>query len=338
MRSCCRTPKFRREAAGGFTLLEACAALFILTLVFGVLGQFMSGVSKAWQSAASDPFGEAAAAFETVTRNLSRATLEPYQDYADASGAFRTGAGFVPDHPARRSDLAFACGPSAGPGGLLASTGRVAATDSVFFVQAAGQTQLYVQDGLNHLFNARGYFVEFGSDANVPSFFSGTPRERWRLKQVEQPSEALQVFTTTDTPSWITQLAGAGATPAILAENVIALVVLPERAVSDVGPPTPAPLTYSYDSRNAASTLTLAQLPPRADVFLAAIDEASAERLAATNGTAAPVLIPTGLFQDATKFSADMATLDASLTAAKIRHRFFQRDLDLVASAWSDNP
>jgi uncharacterized protein (TIGR02599 family) len=338
MRLCCRNRSTGRGASTGFTLLEACAALFILALVFGLLGQFISGITQAWQSAASDPFGEAATAFEAVTRNLSRATLEPYQDYADAGGAFRKGAStsFVPDHPARRSDLAFVCGPSAGPDGLLATTGRTTATGSVFFVQSSGQTQLYAQDGLDHLFNARGYFIEFGGDANAPSFFSGPARERWRLKQVEQPSESLQVFATSDSPSWITQLVGTTTStpPAILAENIIALVVLPERAVGDVGPP----LAAGFDSRNAASTLTFAQLPPRAAVFLAAIDEPSAERLATANGATAPALVPSGLFQDATKLNADIATLDVSLTAAKIRHRFFQRDLDLVASAWSDNP
>jgi uncharacterized protein (TIGR02599 family) len=341
MRSCCRIPDPARSAKGGFTLLEACAALFILVLVFGMLEQFMAGVTQAWQTGASDPFSEAATAFETVTQSLSRATLEPYRDYADASGAFRSGsgAGFVPDHPARRSDLAFACGPSTGPGGLLASSGRTTATGSVFFMQAAGQTQLYAQDGLDHLFNARGYFVEFGADAQAPAFFSGSPRERWRLKEVVQPSESLQVFATSDSASWIMQLAGPDATaPSILAENIIALVVLPERAVSDVGPPAPPPLDFAYDSRDATSTLTFAQLPPRVRVLLAAIDEGSAQRLAARSGTGAPALVPKTLFQDASQLDADIATLDASLTAAGIRHRFFQRDLELIASAWSDNP
>lgn len=340
MRSCCRIPDPARSSEAGFTLLEACAALFILLLVLGVLEQFMAGIAQAWQTAASDPFAEAATAFETVTQSLSRATLEPYRDYADASGAFRsgTGAGFVPDHPALRSDLAFVCGPSAGPGGLLVSSGRTTATGSVFFMQAAGQTQLYAQAGLGHLFNARGYFVEFGADANAPTFFSGKTRERWRLKQVVQPSESLQVFTTTDSASWIAQLAGPAATaPAILGENVIALVVLPERAVKDVGPPAPPPLGLAYDSRDAASTLTFAQLPPRVHVLLAAIDEASAQRLAAASGTAPPALVPKTLFQDGAQLDADIASLDASLTAGRIRHRFFQRDLDLVASAWSDH-
>jgi len=48
--------------------------------------------------------------------------------------------------------------------------------------------------------------------------------------------------------------------------------------------------------------------------------------------------LPTGTFEDSTKFDADVATLDASLTAAKIGHRLFQRELEVTTSAWSDTP
>ena len=335
MRSSCHRSN---RAEAGFTLLEVFATLVVLMLALTALAQFMAGVEQSWRSAATDPFVDAAAAFETVTQNLSVATLDPYQDYADATGAFHTNsaAAFTPDHLARRSDLAFVCGPSGGANGLLASTGRTTATTSIFFVEPAGQTQLYAQSGLDHLDNALGYFIEFGGDANVPSFFTGAARERWRLKQVAQPSESLQVFASTTSAPWILQLAGSSATSSILAENVIALVVLPERAATDSGAPI-AP-AYTYDSRGATNTLTLAQLPPRVRVVLAAIDEASAETLAAANGSAPPPLVSGSLFQDATKIDADVTALDASLTAAKINHRIFQRDISITTSAWSDTP
>jgi uncharacterized protein (TIGR02599 family) len=304
-------------------------------LTFVALAEFMGSIDQSWQAAASDPYAEAAAAFTTVTQHLEVAALEPYRDYADASGAFHTNpsAAFTADHLARRSDLAFVCGPGAT---LLSASGRTTAGSGVFFAGPAGQTQLYAQAGLDHLFNSLGYFVEFGPDANGPAFFSGATRERWRLKQVVQPSESLQIFATTTSAPWIAQLAGSSATPEILAENVVALIVLPERAASDNGSAL-AP-AYAYDSRDAANALTFAQLPSRVRVMLAAIDEASAQRLAAANGTAAPVLLPTGTFQDSAKFDADVATLDASLTAAKIGHRLFQRELEVTTSAWSDTP
>jgi len=75
-----------------------------------------------------------------------------------------------------------------------------------------------------------------------------------------------------------------GAAVPMLAENVIALLVLPDRYAADSGPAL-AP-SYGYDSRNTANAVTLNQLPPRLVVALVAIDEASAERLAAQNGDA----------------------------------------------------
>jgi uncharacterized protein (TIGR02599 family) len=335
MRSSCRR---NNRARAGFTLLEVFATLVVLMLAMTALAQFMTSVDRAWQTAATDPFADADAAFETVTQNLAVATLEPYEDYADASGAFHTSAGapFTPDHLAHRSDLAFVCGPSGGANGLLVSSGRTTAGSAVFFTAPTGQTQLYAQSGLDHLFNALGYFVEFGGDTNAPSFFTGTPRERWRLKQIVQPSESLQIFASTTSASWISQLVGNSATPSILAENVIALVVLPERAATDNGAPIAS--AYAYDSRNPANTLTLAQLPPRVRIVLAAIDETSAQKLAAVNGTATPALVSANLFQDSTKIDADVAALDASLTVAKINHRIFQRDLAITTSAWSNTP
>ncbi len=335
MRSCCLRPDpTRRCGSSGFTLLEALATLVVVLLAFVALGEYLDGVHRAWLSAAADPFAEAASAFETVTRTLASATLEPYQDYADSTGAFTAAAGstFTPYQLARRSDLAFVCGPSAGPAGLLAASKRITATTSVFFTAPEGQTQLDTQHGLNHLLNAEGYLVEFGGDTNVPSFFTGLSRQRWRLKEVAQPSEALQVFASTTSAPWIAQVAGPTATPAILAENVIALVLVPEKAPAQpIG-------GFAYDSRNPSVPATFAQLPPFVHVVLAAIDEPSAQRLAAQNGAAAPMLVPGSLFQDATQVSADAATLDNTLTAAGIKHRLFQRDVIIASSAWSNTP
>jgi uncharacterized protein (TIGR02599 family) len=335
MRSCFRrSSRALLRARTGFTLLETLATLLILGLILAALLQFMTSVDRSWNSGATDPFAEAAEAFETIAQNLSVATLQPYQDYADSTGAFRTdpAAAFTPYQLARRSDLDFVCGPSAGTQGLLASTGRTTAAMSVFFAAPCGQTQTMAQAGMNHLFNALGYFVEFGGDDDAPGFFAGPSRSRWRLKQVVQPTESLQVFATSSSPAWIQQLAGTTATTAILAENVVALVVLPERNSSDA---TLAP-DYRYDSRDAGNPLTPEQLPPCLRVVLAAIDEASALRLAAAAGTAPPALIPPGSFQDAARIDPDIAGLDAALTTAKIGHRIFQRDIQVATASWSN--
>ena len=215
MRSCFRrSSRAKPRARASFTLLEALATLLILGLIMAALTHFMTSVDRSWKSAATDPFAEAEEAFETIAQNLSMATLEPYQDYADNTGAFRASptAAFTSYQTARRSDLDFVCGPSAGTGGLLVSTGRVTAGSGIFFVGPGGLTQTMAQTGMGHLFNALGYFVEFGGDTNAPGFFTGPARLRWRLKQVVQPTESLQVFATTTSPAWIQQITGGTAT------------------------------------------------------------------------------------------------------------------------------
>jgi uncharacterized protein (TIGR02599 family) len=181
-----------------------------------------------------------------------------------------------------------------------------------------------------------GYFVEFSDDTSEPAFLLTTHRYRWRLRQVEQPSEALQVYAASSTSAWIQQLVPASASAPMLAENVIALVVLPDRYAADNGAAL-AP-TYSYDSRNGANAVTLNQLPPRLILALVAIDELSAERLALQNGANAPALVAANLFQQGTpsQLAQDLATLDASLTAQKIGHRIYRRELQLPSAAWSN--
>lgn len=316
----------------GFTILEVLIALAILLVILVVVLQFMGEIDQAWKSAAADPFAEAQNAFETVSHNLAAATLAPYQDYADSTGAFRTGTGFVPDHLARRSDLDFVCGPGSGPNGLLTAGGRITSGCAVFFLAPNGYTQTDAHLGLERLLNAMGYFVEFGDDSTTPGFIlPQTHAWRWRLKEIVQPAESLQIFTTTTSAAWIQQLVPTGAAVPVLAENVVTLIVLPERAANDSG--TALAPAYSYDSRDTTNRLTLHQLPPRVMLVLVAMDETSAERLATLNGSNPPALVSPALFQQAAQLNADLTTLDNSLTAQKIGHRIFQREILLTSSA-----
>ena len=333
-------PSYSRQRHSGLTLVEVLVSLAVLFIIMVAVLQYMADIDQAWKSGATDPYAEAQNAFETVAQNLASATLEPYQDYADASGNFRTSSAFVPDHLARRSDLAFVCGPGAGANGLLAASQRTTSGSGVFFLAPQGSTQTYAHSGMDHLLNAMGYFVEFGDDDDAPSFIlQRTHRWRWRLKQVLQPAESLQIFSMTPysgwpSSAWIQQLVPVGASIPILAENVITMVVLPERAASDTNPPLAT--AYHYDSRDTTNLLTLHQLPPRLRLVLVVIDPASAETLASQNGSNPPQLVSASLFQQAAQLDADLATLDGSLTAQKIGHRIFQRVIQLPSSDWSN--
>jgi uncharacterized protein (TIGR02599 family) len=321
----------------GFTLLEVLITLAILLVILVAVMQFMTDIDQAWKSAAADPFAEAQNAFETVAQNLAAATLEPYQDYADSSGAFRTNSAFVPDHLAPRSDLDFVCGPGAGANGLLTASGRTTSGSGVFFLAPQGYTQTYAHTGMERLLNTMGYLVEFGDDDAAPGFIlPQTHCWRWRLKQVLQPAESLQIFATTTSSAWIQQVVPPGASLPVLAENVVTLIVLPELAANDSGA-APAP-AFSYDSRDTTNLLTLHQLPPRLRLVLVAMDQVSAQRLASQNGSNPPQLVAASLFQQAAQLTSDLATLDHSLTTQNIGHRVFQREILLPSSSWSDTP
>jgi uncharacterized protein (TIGR02599 family) len=335
-----RRPEIDFKAhSGGFTLLEVLVTLALILIVLLVLLDFTQNVDRLWKTTATDPFVEAESAFENVAAHLAGATLETYQDYADATGAFRTPASpasFTPDHPARRSDLAFVCGPGTT---WLAGSGRTTAGDSVFFAAPQGYTQTDAHLGLEHLLNALGYFVEFGDETGAPAFIlPGSHRWRWRLKEILQPTEALGIYAAPTSIAWIQPLVQISAAAPVLAENVIALIVLPERSASDSGAAL-AP-AFSYDSRDAANPVTRHQLPPRVRLVLVAIDEASAQVLAAQNGSQPPSLVPANLFTTGTdsQLDADLASLDAALTGRQIRHRILQREIVLPAAAWTNAP
>ncbi len=318
-------------------MIEVVITLAIVIMVMVIVLQGVTAVEQSWKSTATSSFTEAESGFESMARNLASATLEPYWDYADSSGAFRTNSTstFTPDHLARRSDLDFVCGPGNGTNGLLAGSGRITSGSAVFFMQPAGYSQTLANTGMERLLNARGYFVEFGDDSDVPSFFPATShRWRWRLKEVRQEAEALQVFTVSKSSDWMGKLVAPGAITSVVADNVILLIVLPERSASDSG--TPLAQDFRYDSRDDGNPLTRHQLPPRLRLVLMAMDEASAQILAQQNGSNPPGLVAANLFQQASSLDTDLVTLDATLTAQKIRHRLFQREILLNGAAWSN--
>ena len=322
------SPRRSPEARAAFSLIELLVTLVVFLLILVPFFTFTTSTEQAWKTASSDPYAEAEDAFETIVHQVESATLETYQDYADANGSFRTNstASFTSDHLARRSDLAFVCGQSSGTTGWLGGSGRVTTKNCLFFVAPQGYTQSEAHLGLAHLLNAQGFFLEFSDEGNAPSFVSiASHRWRWRLKEIVQPSEALGIYSASASLPWVQALVQPGASLSILAENVVALLVLPDTT----------PSNYNYDSRDAGNPLTRNQLPARLRLVLVAIDEASSQILAAQNGAQPPPLIPASSFTDATKIDSDLASLDSSLTTNQIRHRIFQREIVLPSAAWS---
>ena len=218
---------------------------------------------------------------------------------------------------------------------------------------------------LPNLLNACGYYVEFGSDANLrPAFLSSLPnKNRYRLIENILPTQDFNTscggypaFTdtiSTNDKLWITYgLTGNNSVKNVLCENIIALIIRPEVAEKDVsllGLPTAASYSltgnYSYDSRKGESrpavtssdpsALQFAQLPPMLRVVMVAVDEKSAARL--TTGTTPPTefQLNPGWFQNPANLDQDLADLEEQLIDAKVDFRIFNQVIPLRGAKFS---
>jgi len=321
----------------GFTLIELLAATAIFAIIMVVIFGLTQQAGNAWRSSSSkiEAFQDARAAFDLITEKLSQATLNTYYDYADASGNTRTDVlastgstqSFVPSSYRRFSDLHFISGKSLIPSQV---------THAIFFQTPAGYSASSVYQQMDTLLNACGFYVTFDKDSSRPGFFSSIPsspaeRYRYRLFEFIQPSEELSVFASGTGNAWFATPAASAYPPrAQIAENIIAMIVLPKSSDADGGSLAPG---YEYDSRDKGSASTLNQLPPLVEVILVAIDEASAKRFA--TGATPPDLGVSGLFTDPARLEADLGVLEAGLVAKHVNYRIFRTTVPLRGSKWS---
>jgi uncharacterized protein (TIGR02599 family) len=319
-------PSTRR---GGFTLIELLVAttivMMLLVGILSALGQF----SSVWQRMSDkvDAFQNARLAFELLSANLSRATLNTYVDYDNPQN---------PTRYQRTSELALLSAP-AGAGGIPGTEGT---GQAVFFQLPSGYTSQQSKFGkLKALLNTCGYFVEFGKNSSIPNHVSSAANpSRFRLMQLLVPAEENTIYEpyaySTD---WVTQLPTTGAAP--VADNVIALVI---RAQDPGKSPADLSNNYHYDTRlnagNSPQPATAHQLPPTLALTMIVLDERSAKRL--ENGTAVPAAITTALqgkfaTQDEDQFQSDLQAVETALTQAGLTYRVFSSSISLKESKWS---
>jgi uncharacterized protein (TIGR02599 family) len=109
---------------------------------------------------------------------------------------------------------------------------------------------------------------------------------------------------------------------------------------------------YNYDSRTAKSYsatsatgttmsgTTLHQLPPLVEVIMVAIDETSAQRLAAESGTNPPDLGQDKLFKSLSTIAdvdKDLDTLEKTLVDRKLNYRIYRSVVGIRGAKWSAN-
>jgi len=353
-----------------FTLLELLVAMGVTVLITVVLLQVVNTSSRQWKATAENAaaFQSARTAFDTITRTLSQATLNIEYDYYNAQhqsrmtiaaslGGNKAGwdaamAAFVPDRYGRASGLHFISGKA------LVNTQH---THAMFFqcpldfdtdepdpdalpeeepAQTGGRLNA---SGAQGQLNAVGYFIRYEDDsADRPDFISTEKvplRHRFRLMQFFQPASRLDTYRDATGSHWFTQ--PVNATPArevhLLAENIVALVILPKLADESHQPDDALTADYEYNSRTAWSSgdqpIQMHQLPPVVRVIMVAIDEASAIRNPALGETFG------SLFQKVDQLYADpdgdLKTVEDTLIRARANYRIFQADVAIRAAKWS---
>ena len=359
-----------------FTLVELLISIAILSSLVVVLAGMVNQTSSTWAYTRSriEEFREARDGFDTLTRRLSQATLNTYLDYADSAGAVRTAANassFIPSRYVRASELRFISGQAVTGAvplmGSLAGPSLQPATHAVFFQAPLG----FVSDrtdysGLGNLLNTWGYYIDFNSDASIkPPFVSTTPRYRFRLMELMQPSESMSLYkytaanpglksTDSQGMNWFTDALLQQPRPAhVLAENIIAMIILPKLSAADeaagnyvAGSLAP---NYNYDSTLAGAGAADAnldsrnQLPPVLAVTMVVVDESSFNRFQGSSTTLPETLGLAALFQtvgdteDPSKpgFAHDLQTLQKTLQAHHINYRVFTSSVAIKGAKWS---
>lgn len=206
----------RRGDRAGFTLIELLVSMTFLVILMLVVTQVVSMVQRSWvrENSRVSQFREARIAFDTLSRNLSQATLNTYWENefdplgSDSAGQSRTKAkSYV-----RRSELQFICGPSSQVMAGAAGKASSYPGHAVFFQAPLGVTRLIAATGdqantenMVNLLCGRGYFVEWGSDAPYrPPFLESVKsvptRSRLRLMEYSPTAEMNRIYDTTLRP------------------------------------------------------------------------------------------------------------------------------------------
>ena len=348
-------PRSARAASRrGFTLLELMVSMSVLAVIMALVFQMLGSTQKAWAAskARTSVFREAREAFESMTRTISQATLNTYWDYK------RSGANGIPTSYDKKSDLHFVCAPTTE---LIGGGGANLPGHAVFFQAPGGFTLEREHQGLSELLNPYGFFVKFDDGVDiVPSFLpdSVTRKSRFRLMEFRPPSEDMAVYkaelnngssSSSAVDRWFAdEWEGRGQIPYTrpIAENVLLLVIEPKQSEAAARQTTNkfAP-DYVYDSRareTGRGSLNATEealwehvVPPILDVTMVAMDEASAIRYEQINGVGSIAGLGLhGLFDNTSRYEADLEQLDAILNEAKIDYRVFRETVAMKNSAW----
>ncbi len=389
---------FARPKTGqtAFTVVELMVSTAIIALMMVILVQITTQTTATWRYTTNkaEQFREARNGFETMVRRISQATLNTYWDYK--TNSVGDPLGYV-----RSSELRFVCGPmQSGSKKLDQSSTPRRPTHGIFFHAPFGHVSPTASGpdwekykGLRDLINTWGYYIEVNDDKDLrPPFLKeehSPYRVRSRLMEMMQPTGAMMstyVYTsgiqgrpTTTYQNyngldWFRKtlsLQGGGDAQSVvahpLAENIIALILLPKLAVQDAedlnvtGSRRDTILAPNYyyhtgeigEAQSNGGNPLLAgavnskhQLPPVVQVTMIAIDETSARKMNVQDLTDDPLGIQdASIFTNASEYRKDLLydpdgdpeaePLEKRLIDAGINYRIFTTNVILRASKWS---
>lgn len=342
-------PPGQHEKFRGFTLIEVLVASVIFTLLLVLAMSVLGQASSVWRRSADrvEAFQSARLGFDLLTRNLSQATLNTYYDYFNAAGETVAEAGsstpFKPAWYGRQSDLRFVCGPA----GVSNMPGAINSGTAVFFQAPLGYAENGRYGKLQSTLNSCGYFIEFGTNKNIPDHAKGKAPNpyRYRLMQLLQPTENNMIYSSMKAPATDYGWFGKTENAQPIGENIIALIVRPrdpsEDALSEY---RQLEANYTYNSKVDANVFDSSgkqpiwanQLPPVLQATMIAVDETSAKRLDA--GNVPPTAIENALknkFEDASKFDDDLKDVRSALESAHIQYRVFDSAVPILESKWA---
>lgn len=354
---------------GAFTLVEVLVASAILVVMMGFLMAVMDQTTRIWSGTVAkvEQFREARVGFERVTTRLAQATLNTYWDYDSATKPTRyerrSELRFI------SGSAATLIGPT-GPTGTSGTGARV--SHAVFFNAPLGIISNPNYTGLANALNTIGFFVELADDTEQrPSFITTAmipARWRFRLMEFAQPTENFSLYQFTNGTGAINYIgsdwfrtdvngASTDVLKRVVAENVIAFIITPRLAKaeesevkkilfpSQADNPDFSPLAQSF-SYNSTGTHVKPQLnpknqlPPVVQLTMVAIDERSAEKLD-LDATKADIFKLSTLFATTPnvattpKITDDLATLESTLAAKRVRYRIFTTNVHIRAAKWS---
>jgi len=324
----------RASVRTAFSLIELLISLAVLSVLVVLAASLIGAIQDVWKrsSARTEQFRSARQALETISARLSQATLNPYW-------VVQTNASGVPVRYERQSDLRFLTG-QAPTLTVLAQPG------SALFFQAPTGYSANSTSRLDAALNTWGYFVEYGSDAGLrPAFLTSTSvpaRNRFRLIEFLDPSDELQVFKNTSGNStytgreWFSTPLGITGNRRVLAENIVALVVLPRLATTEDPSSVALAPGFLYDSTTTRNDKILNprhQLPPIVDIAVVAISESTANRI--KWGSSPPNFGASALFQIPSNMEADLEKLRSNIAAQGLSARVFRTSVPISAARWS---